>query len=402
MARAAIFFAAVAALQVATTGAAVAVARVGKIVTHSPPRSRVMEAMGGNGSSIPANGAVWPTAIFWSTVQVGTPPVDFPVAIDSGSGDLDIAGAGCAGCVTTAPNKAYDAASSSTSKAAFPYRFSNTYQTCDLKDPTAPCSISGKLFADQVSLAGLGPVAVTLGSIEKQDSNFDQFAEIDGVMGFTSGGDKNVFAQLVAGGHCENVWALCLNEGSTSNGTLTVGGVEPTLASEEIAYVPDVGAGFHSVKVESLVLGGEVLAGTGGSAILDTGTNVLLVPSKAMKALQSSMCADPSIATSCTALWTSAAQCADLTEAQVDAFPPLALRLDGLDLNMTSRDYLLRGSPLAASAGQFCLGIRDGGSAGGSGFIIGDTTMRSFYLVFDLAQKRIGWGKVNRDTCGSL
>ena len=28
------------------------------------------------------------------------------------------------------------------------------YQTCDLKDPTAVCTITGKLFTDKVSLAG--------------------------------------------------------------------------------------------------------------------------------------------------------------------------------------------------------------------------------------------------------
>ena len=28
-------------------------------------------------------------------------------------------------------------------------------------------------------------------------------------------------------------------------------------------------------------------------------------------------------------------------------------------------------------------------------FIIGDTTMRNYLLVFDYAQKRIGWGDVN-------
>ena len=46
----------------------------------SPPRSRVRDViLGGNGSSIPAGGDVWPTAIYWTTVQIGTPPVDFPV-----------------------------------------------------------------------------------------------------------------------------------------------------------------------------------------------------------------------------------------------------------------------------------------------------------------------------------
>ena len=78
------------------------------------------------------------------------------------------------GCVTTHPNNAYDPTSSSSSKRVAPYVFSNTYETCDLKNPTAPCTISGKLYSDSVSLAGLGPVNVVLGSIEKQTSNFDQ------------------------------------------------------------------------------------------------------------------------------------------------------------------------------------------------------------------------------------
>jgi len=368
-----------------------------KSTIHTPPRSRVLQ-LTGNGSSIPAGGAVWPTAIYWSTVQIGTPPKDFPVAIDSGSGDLDVPGLGCNGCVTTKPNNAYDASASSTSKNVFPFIFSNSYQTCDLKNPTAACTISGRLYKEQVSLAGLGPVDVKVGIIKKQTSNFDQFKEIDGVMGFTQGGAGNVFAQLVAAKKCDNVWALCMYEGSESNGTLTIGGVDPRLSEEAVAYVPDSGDGFHSVKVASFRLGNSTLQ-VDESAILDTGTNVLLVPSKVYATMKSSMCADQSLA-HCAAFWQN--ECFSLTDAEVDAYPPLSLQLDGTTLQMTSRDYLLLGSPLAGSAGQYCIGIRDGGSAGGSGFIIGDTTMRHYYLVFDLAQQKIGWGKVNKKNCGSV
>jgi hypothetical protein len=91
-----------------------------------------------------------------------------------------------------------------------------------------------------------------------------------------------------------------------------------------------------------------------------------------------------------------------MTMAEVDAYPSLSMQLDGALLEMSARDYILQGSPVAEKPGQFCLGIRDGGSAGGSGFIIGDTTMRNYYLVFDLGGKKIGWGKVNRDNCGSI
>ena len=349
---------------------------------------------------------MWPTAIYWTTVQVGTPPKDFPVAIDSGSGDLDISGKGCDGCPTAAPNHQYDHTASSSAEAAFPYVFSNSYQTCDLKQPTAVCTISGKLYKDQVSLAGIGPTTVTLGSISKQTTNFDQFKQIGGVMGFTQGGKEDVFASLVAAGLCDNVWAMCMSEGSKSNGTITIGGVDERLSvNGTVGYVEDVGFGFHYVQVNSMTLtsqgggGSSVSIQVGEAGILDTGTNVLLAPTKVMNALQSSMCKDASLV-GCDTLWQN--ECVELTMKDVEAYPNLTLNLDGLDLEMTSKDYLLLGSPLAKKGDQYCLGIRDGGSAGGSGFIIGDTTMRNYYLVFDLAGKRIGWGKVNKDTCGSI
>merc|ERR1719201_296307 len=386
---------------------------LGKKMVNARPRwlsGRV--ASPGNGSNIPDGGAVWPTAIYWTTVQVGTPARDFPVAIDSGSGDLDIGGRGCEGCVTTAPNNPYDPSNSSTAKPAFPFTFSNSYQTCDLKNPTAVCSIHGKLYTDQVSLVGYGPTKVTVGAIERQDTNFDQFKAIDGVMGFTMGGDKNVFASLVKAGHCDNVWAMCMYEGSKSNGTLTIGGADPRLSVDgKVSYVPDSGRGFHEVRVQSLQLTFPTAGGnTQGvnvdtipidqSAILDTGTNILLLGSSVYKKVREQMCSKAD-ATSCAELWNN--KCLSLTDKVRGSYPSLALVLeDGVTLDMTSDDYLLLGSPLASTPDQYCLGIRNGGNAGGSGFIIGDTTMRHYYLVFDLAEKKIGWGPVNKETCGSI
>ena len=131
-----------------------------------------------------------PLPLHWVRVQVGTPARSYPAAIDSGSGDLDVGAKGCAGCATAAPNRPYDHAASSTSRAAYPFTFSNTYETCDLKHPTAPCTVSGRLYKDQVSLAGFGPVEVRLGAIEKQDANFGQFQQVDGVVGYATEGSN--------------------------------------------------------------------------------------------------------------------------------------------------------------------------------------------------------------------
>jgi hypothetical protein len=263
------------------------------------------------------------------------------------------------------------------------------------------CTISGKLYKDQVTLAGIGPVTVTLGSISKQTTNFDQFKRIGGVMGFTQGGKEDVFASLVAAGKCDNVWAMCMYEGKKSNGTITIGGVDKRLSNGTVQYVPDVGFGFHSVQVDSITLntaggGTSPSISVGSAAILDTGTNVLLAPSSVMSSLQSAMCSDSSLS-QCKALWQN--ECVELTDEEINAYPSLTMKLDGVNLDMSARDYLLLGSPLATKQDQYCLGIRDGGSAGGSGFIIGDTTMRNYYLVFDLEGKKIGWGRVNKDNC---
>ena len=280
---------------------------------------------------------------------------------------------------------------------------------------------------------------MVVGAIYKQDANFDQFREISGVMGFTGTGDRNVLAQLVKGGLCDNDWAVCMHERGRSNGTLTIGGVDPQLSAKgEMAYVPDVGGGeFWAVAAESLQLDNETAFSLfsmfdGGRAILDICTNVLLLPTKAMSAVKRRMCADATHRPSCVELWSG--DCVALTETAVAAFPDLSINLKGgVTLVMRSTDYLLQGSPLAATQGQYCLAIRDGGSAGGTGFIIGqtvgvcvcvcararvfgfsksgisarltvlgETTMRNYYVVFDKGSQRVGWGQVDRNNCGNL
>ena len=295
----------------AALGAAPRTVHLSSTIVHAPPRSRVASRLG-NGSSIPAGGSVWPTGVYWATLQVGTPPVDFPAAIDSGSGCLDISAKGCDGCVTTPPNRGYDSSASSTSRAAAPYNFSNSYETCDLKHPTRPCTIRGQVYDDQVSFGGLGPVSVKLGAIEQQDEDFDQFKQIDGVVGFTGGRDQNVFTALVKAGACDNVWAMCMHAGARSNGTLTLGGVDNRLASGPVAYVPDAGDVFHSVSVNSFALGVGPLGSPGvasvpvpvghKAAILDTGTNVLLLPPDLLAALGHAMCAGNASLASCESL----------------------------------------------------------------------------------------------------
>ena len=83
----------------------------------------------------------------------------------------------------------------------------------------------------------------------------------------------------------------------TAYPAITIGGVDERLSvNGAVTYVPDVGFGFHSVQVESLTLAGAGASNStskatnipvGEAAILDTGTNILLAPTKVMTALKS-------------------------------------------------------------------------------------------------------------------
>ena len=359
-----------------------------------PPVSRLLST-NGEGHDIPAGGAVFPTAIYFANVQIGTPPVDFAVGIDSGSGDLFIEGKGCDGCTESSLNNQYDPAKSSSSSAQGSFRHS--YKTCNFVNPSASCTISGQEYTEQVSLAGLGPVKLKVGAIQSQSTNFDTQRVVGGLMGLAGFDGEDPLSTLANAGMCDRVWGICMNPaGSVSNGTLTVGGVDETLSDGPINYVPDQGFILPMVEVSSLKLGESttIPLKRENSAVLDTGTNVLLLGRAAYSNVKSAMCADSSLA-NCAELWDN--QCVELTDAQVDQYPSLSFQLDGTVLEMSSRDYLLLRSPLATKADQYCLGIRNGGF---TGFIIGDTTMRNYYVVFDKTQSRIGFGKVNKQTCG--
>eukprot|EP01061_Rhynchopus_euleeides_P034454 TRINITY_DN58269_c0_g1_i1.p2 TRINITY_DN58269_c0_g1~~TRINITY_DN58269_c0_g1_i1.p2 ORF type:complete len:429 (+),score=160.78 TRINITY_DN58269_c0_g1_i1:37-1323(+) len=375
--------------------------------------------------SDPMGGNIWPVAIYWVYIEVGTPPRKFPVAIDTGSFTLDIPDVACDGCISKSPNNVYDANSSSTSteipcglrctevggscRTDKQCGFSNTYETCDLSDPTAPCTIKGVFRKDVVTLGGAtGTVDVSFGTITSQTSNFDQFKNIDGVLGLAGPSTGlNTFELLVKAGKLPaNVFAMCFVEGKTSNGTITFGGVDPTLYTGSISYVPDTGGlQFYSVELKSISVAGTSAAGTSSQrAILDSGTNILLLPTDMYKSVRSvfeGLCDSgaslPGVCNTTRSIFDS--YCYDYTPQQLATFPNMSLALNGVNLGMEPRNYLLQGQPSEAP-GVYCLGIRDTGRGGL--LIIGDTTMENYYMVMDRENSRIGWAPVNRTTCGSV
>lgn len=374
------------------------------------------------GHNVPIDGDIWPVSVFWTTVSVGTPPVSYAVALDSGSNALFLEGASCANCQKKAPNRPYVAAASRTSLPLLT-NFSYTYETCTPWNPTEQCTITGKYYTDMVSLADYEPfVPIKLGSIETQSADFYQFSTVGGIMGMTappfSGRQQSLDIHTVFQQQCEvhsaltgcaSVYAVCMSPGELGNGTLTVGGIDPRLTSDpgnmERYWVPQVAPqfGYCSNHLFGLQVGNlSVPNFQVVEAVLDTGTNDLLLKQDLFMQVQQLMCGNKSLA-HCDRFFSDPKFCATLTDAEIDAYPDLTLQLaNGVTLKITSRDYLLLNSPIAGSSSKSrCFAI---GSGGDNWNIIGDTIMQNYYLAFDYrnGNARNGWFPVNRNMCGSV
>ena len=168
---------------------------------------------------------------------------------------------------------------------------------------------------------------------------------------------------------------------------------------------------FYSIAVEGFSIGNSKSSITGlpPNAILDTGTNILLLPDEAYASMKSNfleLCASGAkLKGICdTENKTSTlfdGKCFELTEADIAEYPSFHITLEsGYQLEMKNIDYLLKGDVRAKGDPSLtCLAVR--GTGKGGYFIFGDTLMRNYYLVFDREQERIGWGKVNKNACGN-
>eukprot|EP01051_Picozoa_sp_SAG22_P001135 SAG22_NODE_41_length_25488_cov_6.133719_10_plen_259_part_00 len=249
----------------------------------------------------------------------------------------------------------------------------------------------------------------------------DQFKRVDGVLGLAGAGagPGNVFELLYRGGFVEqDLFGMCLAAGNTSNGTFTIGGVDTRLYTGEIAWAPDVGgsgvgglAGLYQQQLAGIAVGKTVLNGSAFQqvAILDSGTNVLLLPSPLWQPVAAAFRAhctlahgQPSLKGLCGLRPGTKGLldggCVSMTDAEMAEFPTLRLGITAGGLEMPPSSYLRRDDP-RTNPGQVCFGVRDTGDGGY--LIIGDTTMENYFVAFDRANKRIGWAK-RTDACGSV
>ncbi|KFZ46067.1 Beta-secretase 2, partial [Antrostomus carolinensis] len=178
-----------------------------------------------------------------------------------------------------------------------------------------------------------------------------------------------------------------------------LGGIEPSLYRGDIWYTPIKEEWYYQVEILKLEVGGQNLEldcreYNADKAIVDSGTTLLRLPQKVFSAVVQAIARTSLIQEFSSGFWTgSQLACWDKTESPWSLFPKLSIYLR--DEN-SSRSFRI--SVLPQLYIQPILGIGDnlqcyrfGISSSTNALVIGATVMEGFYVIFDRAQKRVGF-----------
>lgn len=193
-----------------------------------------------------------------------------------------------------------------------------------------------------------------------------------------------------------------------TGGNLMLGGYATNTVSEQPFFVPmlmsDAGLYYYSINVARLGFGGvdtKLGASQLGAAVVDSGTNHIIMPPAAYQAMFKLLAANKAMNTYLDVDSLQIGDCMGLKQpierAALDALLPklqLTLSQTGgtqavLELD-ASRSYL---TPFLNNAGvvMYCALVAEGKEGGH--FILGNPTMRQNVTIFDRVNKRIGFAK---------
>lgn len=380
---------------------------------------RILQQIPSGVVDFPVEGTYDPflVGLYFTRVQLGNPPKEFYVQIDTGSDVLWVSCASCKGCPTTSGLQIqlefFDPSSSSTAQP-----ISCSDQRCALGEQSSDsgCSTqnqcgytfqygdgsgtSGFYVADLMhfdtivgnSLTTNSSASVVFGCSTSQTGDLTKTDRaIDGIFGFGQQG-LSVIAQLASQGVTPNVFSHCLKGSNGGGGILVLGQiVEPNLV-----YTPLVPSQPHyNLNLQSIALNGQTLAispqvfetSSNRGTIIDSGTTLAYLAEEAYEIFVNAV--SQSVSQNVRPLVARGNQCYLTTVSVNDIFPMVSLNFaGGATMVLRGEDYLIQQNSIGGGA-VWCMGFQ---KIPGQGLtILGDLVLKDKIIVYDLAGQRIGW-----------
>lgn len=270
----------------------------------------------------------------------------------------------------------------------------------------------GMLVRDQFQWGDV-TFPVTFGGIASDSDDFER-SEVDGILGMA-------YPPLACNPSCvtptfdamrkeypsmKDYFTICITEDS---GRMVLGDYAASLSTKpvsDINWVPmelSTPPTFYSFPIvgKFKMDGKEVDLPNFSRAIVDSGTTLIVVSKGTFamikKLFLQDYCGVPGLCGADT--WFQAAHCTQLEDNELMKLPTLTIPLDGFDLQMGPKDYMIN----YASKGPdiWCVGIMSlDAMSGGVNVILGNVVMNKYVTIYDREQKRIGF--IDSDTkCGA-
>ncbi|KDP43931.1 hypothetical protein JCGZ_05398 [Jatropha curcas] len=377
---------------------------------------RMLQAIDGV-VSFPALGTFNPylVGLYYTRVQLGSPPKNFYVQIDTGSDVLWVSCSSCDGCPTTSgldiPLSFFDPGSSRTASSiscqdkrcrlgsqstdsvcASGKRCSYTFQYGD-GSGTSGYYVSDMLRMDVYAEAlnsTSAPIVFGCSTQHTGDLTKPDRA-VDGIFGFGRAG-MSVISQLSSQGITPNVFSHCLKGDDAGGGVLVMGEVlEPN-----IVYTPLVPSQSHyNIHLQSIAVAGETLP-INPSVFVTTSTQGTIIDSGTTLAYLAEAAYDPFIYAVTTAVAKYVRtflmlenQCYSISPSIDVAFPLVTFNFaGGASMVLTPREYLVPRSPIDGNP-VWCIGFQKVPDQQIT--ILGDLVLKDKIIIYDIANQRIGW-----------
>ena len=320
---------------------------------------------------------------YLATLQIGTPPRDFSLLMDSGSADMWVGGTDCrslagGGC----GNHTFLGTTTSSSFKDLGKTFQVTYGTGQ---------VAGNIITDDVVIAGLKLPTHTFGAATVESVEFSSNdTPFDGLVGLAKSTLSNQKVDtppesLAKAGLIQSAitsYKISRLADGKNDGQITFGGIDETkIDTSTVVTITNVNAnGFWEVPFTASV-GGKDLGLTGRTAILDTGTSLIIAPPADATALHAQIPGAKSdgqggFTIPCT------------TDAQV------AFSMGGQNFVIDPRDLLFVPLNQNDLKGDCVSGIMSGQIGGPQEWLVGDVFLKNAYFSHDVAKNAITLAKL--------
>lgn len=306
---------------------------------------------------------------YWGSIQVGTPPQEFKVIFDTGSGNLILPTTNCKseGCT---PHKRFAPDRSSSAE-----QVTNENGESSTQITFGTGEVTGDYWKDKFCVAGnLCTDVKFIGSTDQSSMPFSS-TPFDGILGLgfkdLSMGDKfNILDDLYATNELpDGMFSVYLTEDSSSE--LTFGGYRPERLASEVVWAKVTHESYWQVAVKDIYLDNEKsgLCGSSGCQVaVDTGTSMLAGPSDLVNDLDRRIGAKE--------------DCSNF-----HSLPTIGFMVGNKILNLSPDDYMDKDS----SGCSFSLMPLDVPPPRGPLFIFGDPFLRRFVTIYDKATPAVGF-----------